>query len=94
MDTWWTLERQPPGRRPAGKRLVDHFTGVLVDELGFARCTSARQFFRSAERHVGVEVHMDDVHGFRPRSTVEKFKEDLAVHIRFPDGSIHHDGSG
>ena len=30
---------------------------------------------------------------FRPRSTVEKFKEDLAVHIRFRDGCVHHDGS-
>ena len=36
---------------------------------------------------------MDDVHGCRPGSTVEKFKEELAVHIRFLDGGIHHDGS-
>ena len=78
-DIWWKLERQLPGRRSARKRWVDHFTGVLVDKRGFARCTSAPQFFLSAERHVGVEVHMDDVHGFGP--------------VRFPDGGIHHDGS-
>ena len=30
---------------------------------------------------------------FRPRSTVEMFKGDLAVRIRFRDGCLHHDGS-
>ena len=30
---------------------------------------------------------------FRPRSTVEMFKGDLAGHIRFRDGCLHHDGS-
>ena len=36
---------------------------------------------------------MDDVHGFGPDAQVAKFKEDLAVHIRFRDGGVHHDGS-
>ena len=36
---------------------------------------------------------MDDVHGFGTDPQVEKFKEDLAVHIRFCDGGVHHDGS-
>ena len=33
-----------------------------------------------------MEVHMDDVHGFGPDPQVEKFKDDLAAHIRFRDG--------
>ena len=36
---------------------------------------------------------MDDVHGFGPDPQVEKFKKDLAVHIRFRDGGVHHDGA-
>ena len=92
-NIWWTFERQLPGRRHAGQRWVDHFTGVLVSKLGFTRCVSAPQFFCSGERQVDMEVHMDDVHGFGPDSQIEKFKEDLAVHIRFRDGGVHHDGS-
>ena len=36
---------------------------------------------------------MEEVHGFGTDPQVEKFKEDLAVHIRFRDGGVHHDGS-
>ena len=36
---------------------------------------------------------MDDVHGFGPDPQVEKFRKDLAVHIRFRDGGVHHDGA-
>ena len=36
---------------------------------------------------------MNDVHGFGPDPQVEKFKEDVAVHIRFPDGGVRHDGA-
>ena len=46
-----------------------------------------------AEGQVGMEVHMDDVHGFGPDPLVEKFKKDLAVHTRFRDDVVHHDGS-
>ena len=34
-----------------------------------------------------------DVHGFGPDTQVEKFKKDFAVHIRFRDGGVYHDGS-
>ena len=92
-NIWWKLERQLPGRRHAGQRCVDHFTGVPVSKPGFTKCASAPQFCWSAERQVGMEVHMDDVHGFGTDPQVEKFMEDLAVHIRFRDGGVHHDGS-
>ena len=37
---------------------------------------------------------MDDVlRGFGPDPQVEKFKKDLAVHIRFRDSGVHHDGA-
>ena len=36
---------------------------------------------------------MDDVHGFGPDPQVEKFKEDLAAHIWFRDGGVHHEGA-
>ena len=84
-DIWWKLQKQLPGRRQAGQRWVDHFTSALVDKLGFTRWVSAPQ--------VGMEVHMDDVHGFGPDSQVEKFKEDLAAHIWFRDGGVHHEGA-
>ena len=45
----WKLQQQLPGRRQDGQRWVDHFAGVPVDKLGFARCVSAPQFFWSAE---------------------------------------------
>ena len=54
---------------------------------------SAPHFFWGYERQVVMEVHRDDVHGFGRDPQVEKFKEDLAAHIRFRDGSDHHDGA-
>ena len=70
-NIWWKLQKQLPGRRQAGQRWVDHFTSALVDKLGFTRCVSAPQFFRNPDRQVGMEVHMDDVHGFGPDPQVE-----------------------
>ena len=40
-----------------------------------------------------MEVHTNDVHGFGPDLQVEKFKEDLAAHIWFRDGGVHHEGA-
>ena len=76
-NIWWKLQKQLPGRRQAGQRWVDNLTSALVDKLGFTRCVSAPQFFWNPERQVGMEVHMDDVHGFGPDPQVQKFKEDL-----------------
>ena len=45
------------------------------------------------DRQVVMEVHMDDVHGFGPDPRVEKSKEDLATHIWFRDGGVHHEGA-
>ena len=87
-DIWWKLQKQLPGRRQAGQRWVDQFTSALVDKLGFTRCVSAPQFFWNPDRQVGMEVHMDDVHGFGPDPRVEKFKEDLAAHIWFRDAVL------
>ena len=92
-DIWWKLQKQLLGRRQAGQRWVDHFTSALVDKLGFTRCVSAPQFFWNPDRQVGMEVHMDDVHGFGPDPQVEKFKEKFAAHIWFRDGGVHHEGA-
>ena len=92
-DIWWKLQKQLQGRREAGQRWVDHFTSALVDKLGFMRCVSAPQFFWNPDRQVGMEVHMDEVHGFGPDPQVEKFKEDLAAHIWFWDGGVHREGT-
>ena len=89
----WKLQKQLLGRRQAGQRWVDHFTSALVDKLVFTRCVSAPQFFWSPERQVEMEVRMEDVHGSGRDPQVEKFKEDLAAHIWFRDGGVHHDGA-
>ena len=92
-NIWWKLQKQLLGRRQAGQRWVDHFTSALMDKLGFTRCVRAPQFFWKTETQVGTEVHMDDVHGFGPDPQVQKFKEDVAAHIWFRDGGVHHDGA-
>ena len=89
-EIWWKLQKQLPGRRQPGQRWVDHFTFALVDKLGLTRVCECTTFF--VERQVGMEVHMDDVHGFGPDPQVEKFKEDLAAHIWFRGGVVHCDG--
>ena len=33
------------------------------------------------------------MHGFGSDPQVQKFKEDLAAHIWFRDGSVHHNGA-
>ena len=93
INIWWKLQDQLPGRRQAGQRWFDHFTSAFVDKLGFVRCVSAPQFFLNPERQVGMEVHMDDAHGFGPDPQVQKFKEDLAAHFWFHDGGVHHNGA-
>ena len=59
----WRLRRQLPGRRAAGQSWVEHLAGILVNKLGFERCTTAPQFHWSAVRVVALELHMDDIHG-------------------------------
>ena len=93
-NNWWKFQQQLPGRWQAGQRWVDNFKSALVDKLGLSMCVSAPQFFWSAERQVGD----GDAHGrcawFWPGPTSgEKFKKDLAIHIRFRDGGVHHDGA-
>ena len=62
-DIVWRLRRQLPGRRAAGQSLVEHVAGILVNKLGFVRCTTAPHFYWSSERMVALELHMDDIHG-------------------------------
>ena len=38
-DIVWRLRRRLPGRRAAGQSWVEHVAGILVNKLGFARCT-------------------------------------------------------
>ena len=92
-NMWWKPQKQLPGRRQAGQRLVHHFTSALVDKLGFTRCVSAPQFFWNPDRQVEMEVHMDDVDGFGPDAQVEKFKGDFAAQTWFRDGGVHREGA-
>ena len=53
--------------------------GILVNKLGFVRCTAAPQFYWSSARLVALELHMDDIHGAATPSGREKFVKDLAL---------------
>ena len=55
-DIMWRLRRQLPVRRAAGQSWVEHVTGILVNKLGFMRCTTAPQFHWSLERMVALEL--------------------------------------
>ena len=90
---WWKLERQLPGRRPAGQRWIDHFCGIATTALDFERCACAPQFYWGRERGIGFELHGDDVHGFGAKHEIEKFKVDLGPHIKFRDGGVHGEGA-
>ena len=80
------LRRQLPGRRAAGQSWVEHVAGILVNKLGFVRCTTAPQFYWSSERMVALELHMDGIHGAATASGREKFVKDLALEINFKGG--------
>ena len=47
-DIVWRLRRQLAGRGTAGQSWVEHVAGILVNKLGFARCTTAPQFYWSS----------------------------------------------
>ena len=79
----WRLRRQLPGKRAAGQSWVEHVAGILVNKLGFVRCTTAPQFCWSSERLVALDLHMDDNHGAATPSGREKFVKDLALEINF-----------
>ena len=85
-DIVWRLRRQLPGRRAAGQSWVEHVAVILVNKLGFVRCTTAPQFYCSSERMVALELHMDDIHGAGTASGRENFVKDLALEINFKGG--------
>ena len=64
-----------------------------MDKLGFTKCVSAPQFFWNPDRQVGWRCTWTTYTVFGPDLQVEKFKEDLAAHIWFRDGGVHHEGA-
>ena len=60
--------------------------GILVNGLGFVRCTAAPLFYWSSERMVVMELHMDDIHGAATPSGREQLIKDLALEINFKGG--------
>ena len=85
-DIVWRWRRQLPGRRAAGQSWVEHVAGILVNKLGFERCTTAPQFHWSAVRLIALELHMDDIHGAATPSGREQVIRDLSREIEFKGG--------
>ena len=65
---------------------MEHLAGILVNKLGFERCTTAPQFYWSAVRLVALEFHMDDIHGAATPGGREQFLSDLSREIEFKGG--------
>ena len=84
-DTW-RLRRHLPERRAAGQSWAEHVAGIIVNRLGFVRCTTAPQFYWSSERMVALELHMDDMHGAATPSGRKKIAKDLALESNFKGG--------
>ena len=82
-DIVWRLRRQLLGRRAAGQSWVEHVAGILVNKLGFVRCTTAPQFHWISGRVVALELHVDDIHGAATPSDAKNFIKDLALEINF-----------
>ena len=66
----WQLRKQLYGRRHAETRWVD-FMAERLEEQGIDRCEAAPQFFANFELDTFVEVHMDDLHGTRPKPVMD-----------------------
>ena len=62
------------GRRDAATRLVD-FKVERLERPSFDRCDAAPQLFANCELDVFIEVHMDDLHGTRPRLALEQMSK-------------------
>ena len=77
----WRLRKQLPGRRTAGKRLIDHAAGILVVDLEMARCAECPCFFKS-KSGVVIELHMDDFHGTGPAEACAEVIEQLRVKLK------------
>lgn len=58
----WRLRRQLQGRRCA-RRLWMRFLAAVLCDLGFMQCTEAPQFYYDEKRGVGLEAHVDGLHG-------------------------------
>ena len=70
-DTVWRLRRQL-------QSWVEHVAGILVNKLGFARCTTAPQFYWSSERMAALVLDMDDIHGAATSSGREKKSSNIS----------------
>ena len=62
-DIVWKILHQLPGKRKAAGSWADFFAEKLL-LYGFERCEAYPEFSYHRSREVGIEVHMDDAHGF------------------------------
>ena len=67
-------------RRRAGTRWADFITERL-DEQNFDSCDVAPQWFGKYQLDDYLEVHMDDLHGTRPKSALEQIRANLSQMI-------------
>ena len=65
---------------------MERVSGILVNKLGFVRCTTAPQFYWSSERMVALELHMEDIHGAATPNGREKIVKHLALEYNFKGG--------
>ena len=65
-DIWWKLRKQLPGRRRAGQRWVYSFHVCVNGQAGFHGVRERTAVFLEPRETSGMEVHMDDLHGFGP----------------------------
>lgn len=86
-DKLWKLKRQFPGQRVVGKAWTEHFADAL-EELKCKRCESNPQLYYNEEMKVGMEVHMDDFHGFGNKNDVGVFVEKLVKVIKAKGGEF------
>ena len=49
-----------------------------LEEHSFYMCDAAPQFFANYELDVFIEVHMDDLHGTRPRPALDLVQTNLS----------------
>ena len=61
-DVVMVLNKKLYGERSASVRFEEFFSGIMMDELGFARCDPQPQFYIHRTIKVGGELHQDDLH--------------------------------
>ena len=93
-DVVWELLCELYGKRVAPKSWTTWFADLLTDKLGLEQCVEAPWFFKSDERGLQLEVHMDDGHGnTKKKQDAINFLEELGKHVMLKEYFIHEVGS-